>query len=440
MLWGFVLVVVSFLTETLISQLLASAIDEGAVRIVTDYSPSVVALATARSELHRLQDLASNYVEGGGQGADRQPLTSAQAALDQAVGDYQRLPFGPGERQLWERVASDIGVVRRTIDRTIAAVERRDMAGARALVTRDLTVAVDRTSADFLADIELNADFANDDARLIARHRRRSRQAAIVLSLVSVAFTALVARLVYRLLAQHDALQREHAALLQETNAELEMFATRLSHDILSPLASTQLALDSALATESSPTKRRVLERGAGALKRVIRIVRALFEFARAGARPGPSESGDVEAVVTGVLDEYRPLATETGTSLEASLQARGSVACNEGLLTAAVSNLVRNALTHINGASEKRVDIVAADRGDRIRIEVRDTGPGLSPGTEAKVFEPFVRGAEATQPGLGLGLATVKRIVETHGGAVGVESKIGRGCRFWMDLPKRAA
>src|SRR5262249_36960895 len=160
----------------------------------------------------------------------------------------------------------------------------------------------------------------------------------------------------------------------------------------------------------------------------------ALFDFARAGARPNPDERGDVEAVVNGVVEEYRPLADGAGARLEASVPAHGPVACNEGLLTAALSNLVRNAITHIDGAPGKRVDIPAADAGARVRIEVRDTGPGLPPGTEDRVFEPFVRGPDSAHPGLGLGLATVKRIVETHGGAVGVESRTGFGCRFWME------
>jgi signal transduction histidine kinase len=112
-------------------------------------------------------------------------------------------------------------------------------------------------------------------------------------------------------------------------------------------------------------------------------------------------------------------------------------VACNEGLLTAALSNLVRNAIVHLDGGGAKRVDILTVDAGDRVRIEVRDTGPGLPPGSETRVFEPYVRGPGSDRPGLGLGLATVKRIVETHGGAVGVESRVGVGCRFWMDLPR---
>jgi signal transduction histidine kinase len=437
MLWAFPLVVVAFLTETLISQLVASRIDAAVVLIVTDYSPSVVALATARSELHRIQDYVSDYVELGGRTVDRDQIASAEAELDRAVADYVRLPFGPGERELWGRVANDILVFRRNIDRTLGAVERNDTATARTLVRVDLRTAVDRASADISSDIELNGKAADAAGRSIARSRRRSLEAAIGLALASVAFAVFLAWLVYRLGAQHDALQRRHAAVLEETNAELEVFASRLSHDILSPLASTRLAIDAALSAPGGEPARRALQRGASALDRVSRIARSLFDFARAGARPSPDERGDVRTVVNEVLDEYRPVAEATGIALEASLRAPTLVACNEGLLTAALSNLVRNAISHMNGAPGKRVDILVDEAGERVRIEVRDTGPGLPSGADATVFEPFVRGPGASHAGLGLGLATVKRIVETHGGGVGVESRSGAGCRFWMELPK---
>jgi signal transduction histidine kinase len=441
MLWAFPLVVVSFLAETLISQLVASDIDAAATRIVTDYSPSVIALASARAELHVIQDLLSDLVDGGGRAADRRRVEAAEAELEQAMATYRRLPFIPGERELWGRVADDVIAYRRQIDRVIAAVERGDATAARALVRGDLRAAVDGASADISSDIALNGEAADADGQLIRGRRRRSLEAALVLSILSVVFTALVARLVYRLGTQHEALLRSHAALLEEKNAELEVFASRLSHDILSPLASTRLALDAALGADGPAPLKRTLQRGSNALERVSRIVRAMFEFARAGARPSPLEHGDVRAVVAGVLDESRPLAEESGVSLVAALPAPRVVACDEGLLTAALSNLVRNAITHMqNGARERRVDIVVAEAAGRVRIEVRDTGPGLPLGAEATVFEPFVRGAGAKPVGLGLGLATVKRIVETHGGAVGVVSTPGAGARFWMELPVSAA
>jgi signal transduction histidine kinase len=439
LLLAFALVVASFLTETIVSQILASTIDDAAERIVSDYSPSVVALAIARSELHRMQDFASDYVEAGGRAIDRERLDASRAELGRASDAYRRLPFIPGERELWGRVAADMREVNQTTDMTIAAVAIGDTTGARRLVREDLRAVVDRTSADILNNIELNATAADDDGRLIARRRRTSMHAAIVLAVASVGFTTLIALLIYRLRLQHDDLQRRHATLLAEANAELEIFASRLSHDILSPLASTRLALDSALRASDDVAIQRMLQRGASGLDRAARIAQSLFDFARAGAHPNPDERGDVRSVVSGVVEEYRPLADEAGARLEARVLGPTHVACNEGLLTSALSNLVRNAIKHLDGADGKRVDILALDAGDRVRIEVHDTGLGLAPGVREHLFEPYVRGPEAKEPGLGLGLATVKRIVETHGGTVGVESRTGLGCRFWMELPKAA-
>ena len=436
---AFALVVLFFLTGTIVSQRLASAIDAAASRIVTDSAPSVVALASARAELHRLQDLASDYVEGNGRKADRGRVDASLATLNRAVATYVSLPFLPGERELWTRVAEDIRRVKDTWERTVRAVERGDGAFARLLVMGDLRQAVDRAGIDILSDVELNGRAADEDALLIARRRRESLRAAAALTAASVTLTAFVAFVVYRLASQRDALQREHANMLRETNAELEIFASRLSHDIMSPLASTRFAIDAALKAEDDEKVKRTLLLGSRGLERAAHIAQSLFEFARSGARPGPTERADVRRVVDDVVDEFRPLAEGTGARLEASVPEHAAVACDEGLLTAALSNLVRNALTYLRDARDKRVDIRAVDAGDHVTIEVRDTGPGLPPGAESAVFEAYVRGPGSTQPGLGLGLATVKRIVGSHGGAVGVDSQPGAGCRFWIDLPKAA-
>jgi len=74
------------------------------------------------------------------------------------------------------------------------------------------------------------------------------------------------------------------------------------------------------------------------------------------------------------------------------------------------------------------------------VRVEVADTGPGLPPGSEQLVFEPFRRAGNSHLPGLGIGLATVKRIVEAYGGRLGVWSTPGRGSTFWFELPEAAA
>ena len=85
-----------------------------------------------------------------------------------------------------------------------------------------------------------------------------------------------------------------------------------------------------------------------------------------------------------------------------------------------------------------RRVTVQAFVRDAMARIEVADTGPGVAPELQAKIFEPFVRGPETGTEGAGLGLATVKRLVERHGGKVGVDSRPGKGSLFWVELPVR--
>jgi signal transduction histidine kinase len=105
-------------------------------------------------------------------------------------------------------------------------------------------------------------------------------------------------------------------------------------------------------------------------------------------------------------------------------------------MLTVVLSNLIRNAIHYAReGPREHRVLVRATSAPPGVRFEVDDTGPGLEPGTEARIFEPFVRLGDGGG-GIGLGLATVKRLVAAHGGRVGVRSSPGRGCCFWFELP----
>ena len=71
-------------------------------------------------------------------------------------------------------------------------------------------------------------------------------------------------------------------------------------------------------------------------------------------------------------------------------------------------------------------------------RVTVRDRGPGIAPGEQQRIFERFVRGEAAEgKGGLGIGLYLCRTIVERHGGAIGVDSTVGGGAAFWIDLPR---
>ncbi len=109
----------------------------------------------------------------------------------------------------------------------------------------------------------------------------------------------------------------------------------------------------------------------------------------------------------------------------------------DKDLLLSAVGNLLQNAFKF--GSPKGTVVLRASAHGERIRIEVKDNGAGLSPQAVDDMFLPFTQGG-ANKTGLGLGLSIARRSVEANGGALSVESVPGHGCVFIIDLPRHAA
>ncbi len=180
-------------------------------------------------------------------------------------------------------------------------------------------------------------------------------------------------------------------------------------------------------------------ERGLASLRRVRRIVDGLLEFARAGASPERGAAADLGAVIDDVIEGAQPEAVEDRVSLRVEPFETCWVACSAGVLTSICANLVYNAIRHMKDASERIVIVRARSRDGRLRVEVDDTGPGVAAGLEKTLFEPFVR-EQTRGPGVGLGLATVKRLVQGHGGQVGFAAKPAGGTLFWFELEVVAA
>jgi signal transduction histidine kinase len=106
-------------------------------------------------------------------------------------------------------------------------------------------------------------------------------------------------------------------------------------------------------------------------------------------------------------------------------------------LLRQVFSNLIGNAVKYTRGRSDAHVDIEARQEGDAIVFSVRDNGIGFDPAQAAKLFTVFQRlHAEPQYEGSGVGLATVKRIVDRHGGRVWADSRKGDGATFYFSLP----
>jgi signal transduction histidine kinase len=221
---------------------------------------------------------------------------------------------------------------------------------------------------------------------------------------------------------------------------ELEQFAGRVAHDILGPLTSVKTALTLADEQGADPEVSRMLARGHRGVGRVCMIVDGLLRFARAGAQPEPGIFTTVRPVLEAIVAELEPVAAEAQTRLVLEPMQDCAVACNAGVLTILVENLVRNAIRYMGDRSERRVVVRVHDRdptGGFVHFDVEDTGPGIGEARLEGLFDPHVRGLDSTQPGIGLGLATVRRVSEAHGGRAGVSSVVGVGSTFWFELAR---
>jgi signal transduction histidine kinase len=123
---------------------------------------------------------------------------------------------------------------------------------------------------------------------------------------------------------------------------------------------------------------------------------------------------------------------TRNGITVTARTAYRGAVRIDDLKMKRALANLVKNGLEAMGDKGE--LSVVVDQIGDQIEIAVSDTGPGLPPEMEGRLFEQFA--THGKKEGTGLGLALVKKIVDDHHGEIRVESRRGAGCTFRLRVP----
>jgi len=223
---------------------------------------------------------------------------------------------------------------------------------------------------------------------------------------------------------------------LREANRELEAFAYSVSHDLRAPLR----AIDgfSAMLLEQQGDRldaggRAYLARVRSASARMGALIDSLLKLARYGRAELKREQLNLGRIAFEVESELR--AAEPGrhvvVDIEPELFARGDPALVRGLL----QNLVGNAWKFTRGRAPARIE-VGRDPGTG-EFFVRDNGAGFNAEYAGKLFRPFQRlHADEAFTGDGIGLASVKRIVERHGGSLRAEGRPDEGATFWFTLP----
>jgi signal transduction histidine kinase len=178
-------------------------------------------------------------------------------------------------------------------------------------------------------------------------------------------------------------------------------------------------------------------------IEQMTKLIDDLLDLGRIEAGVGLArEACRLDEIVRGIVDTLRPHAENKGLTL--AIEAPPDMPAAHGdptLLRQAITNLVDNAIKYTPSGGQVNVRLVA-DNG-RFRVAVADTGLGIAPADQTHLFQKFFRVKQrgSTQvKGSGLGLAIVKSIVERHGGRVWVDSKLGKGSTFYVELPNGAA
>ncbi|MFE8604324.1 sensor histidine kinase [Archangium violaceum] len=214
-----------------------------------------------------------------------------------------------------------------------------------------------------------------------------------------------------------------------------------VAHEFRTPLTSLRMAIH--LCAEGVPGP--ITEKQADLLyaaredcERLQGIVDDLLDLSRLQSGRVELEVRPVstEAVLEAALAPHRVAADERGVRLSME-QAPGleRVEADPERLQLVLSNLVANAVRHTSRGGE--VVARARQEGERVRFEVADTGEGIAPEHQQRIFEKFYRVPGASTGGAGLGLSIAQEIVQAHGGEMGLSSQPGVGSTFWFTLPR---
>ena len=217
-------------------------------------------------------------------------------------------------------------------------------------------------------------------------------------------------------------------------------FISNASHELRTPLTNIRGYLEAIQDTlrEGAAPEPSFVDVALGNALRMERLIDDLLELSRAesGAVLLETEEASLTAFLSRVAGPHRPEADRMGKTIDVTTS-EGTIHADLGKLALALSNLVDNALKY--GKEGGRVTLSGRIEGDACLLEVADDGPGISPEHLHRIFERFYRvdkGRSRELGGTGLGLSIAKHIVESHGGTIRVESRLGVGTRFILRFP----
>jgi PAS domain S-box-containing protein len=235
--------------------------------------------------------------------------------------------------------------------------------------------------------------------------------------------------------ARRTAELEERARDLARSNTELEQFAYVVSHDLKSPMRGiSALAewISEDYAAKLDDEGRNQLDLLRARAERMHQLIDGVLQYSRAGRVREP-RSIDTQELVSLVLDGLA-----APENVRISVGELPVVEYDESQLTQVFQNLVGNAICHAPKDAKLEIEISASRLEEGWRFSVRDNGPGIAPEYHKRIFRIFQTLGKPGEGATGIGLAIVKKIVESNGGEVSLESHLGQGAAFYFTISPR--
>jgi PAS domain S-box-containing protein len=227
----------------------------------------------------------------------------------------------------------------------------------------------------------------------------------------------------------------------ERSNKFKDQFLSTMSHELRTPLNAvvgfSELLTEEQYGPLNDRQKRYVNHIRNGG-KHLLRLINDILDLSKieAGRLQLAIETVPLDACFADVLDTLRPLADKKSQALIGELPKNVSVRGDSTRLRQILLNLLGNAIKFTPEGG--RIQLAAEQADNVVRIEVRDSGPGIPPEEQQRIFEAFYRLGQSTNgvEGTGLGLAITRRLVELHEGELKIESRLGEGSCFYFCLP----
>jgi len=238
----------------------------------------------------------------------------------------------------------------------------------------------------------------------------------------------------------HDELEErvsERTRELESSNRELEAFSYSVSHDLRAPLDTMNgfsYVLWKNEAERLAETSKEALQNIRGAAKRMSQLIDDLLNLSRVTTSTIRREKIDLSEFARSIMEELFREAPDRKVEFVAPMSTRAFA--DSRLLRIVMDNLLRNAWKYTSHHDHARIEFGEASKNSQTVFFVKDDGSGFDPRSANRLFQPFQRlHSTAEFPGSGVGLATVRRIVQKHGGEVWAEGVVEKGATFYFTL-----